>query len=210
MDKARKRKQWQAESHEERQAGERELEKLSGADPLIPLQAARNRLVHTQIISSPDGPSIRTLHTSYCLWMERSTTHHGFSIWTALYASVCLCSAGGAGGSDLENMSIHTHMPRACLGGCNNNPTTPSNPLGKGVILCHPANATDVGQIVFQYTVASRKQMDLSTHDETFNTRRRCSLHLCLHSPRSSVNGSSVICVPIAQLLIKGSPAVAP
>lgn len=33
--------------------GQRELEKLSGADPLIPLQAFRNKLVQTQTLFIP-------------------------------------------------------------------------------------------------------------------------------------------------------------
>lgn len=47
----------------EESEGEGEREKLSGADPLIPLQASRNKLVQTQTLFSPPPP------------LHRSSTH---------------------------------------------------------------------------------------------------------------------------------------
>lgn len=69
-------------------------------------------------------------------------------LYHTLYALGCVCKRQLVVQGDQvqrTHMLTHTytHMPGACLAG-SNNPTTPSNPLGKGVILCHSANAAKV------------------------------------------------------------------
>lgn len=76
---------------EGKREGEREraLEKLPGADPLIPLQASRNKLVQTDCIRPSPPYLLYTLLFIYRLskgdlmTVVNSTMHHGnFSIWT--------------------------------------------------------------------------------------------------------------------------------